>query len=85
VTVTNQGTANLVLGTLSLGGANPGDFRKPAAADLCSTRTLGPGQSCTVGVKFRPGSAGAKSASLLVPSNDPDQPTASVSLSGTGQ
>ena len=83
VTVRNDGTANLILGTLALGGANEGEFRKPSPNELCSGVTLAPAQQCTVWVRFRPTSVGAKNATLLIPSNDPSQPTVTVPLSGT--
>jgi len=50
----------LILGTLTLGGANPGEFKKPSPNELCSGVTLAPGQPCTVWVRFRPTSAGAE-------------------------
>jgi hypothetical protein len=73
-----------VLGTISLGGASPGDFALPAAKDLCSGRTLGPGASCTVEPRFKPQSAGVKNATLQIPSNDPDENPLSLTLTGTG-
>ncbi len=84
VTVKNDGTANLTIGTVTLGGANPNQFRKRPADDVCSGKTLAPAQSCTVGVRFRPTSAGAKSATLNISSNDPDENLVTVALSGTG-
>ena len=54
------------------------------AQDLCTGATLAPTQSCTIGLRFKPTSSGAKSATLTIPSNDPVTPLATVSLSGTG-
>jgi Abnormal spindle-like microcephaly-assoc'd, ASPM-SPD-2-Hydin len=85
VTVRNDGTANLILGSLGLGGANSDQFKKAALQDLCSGVTLGPTQTCTVGIKFKPTSTGPKSATLVIPSNDFDEPSVTVMLSGTGQ
>ena len=85
VTVRNDGTADLILGTIALGGANPDQFKQAAAQDLCSGRTLAPTQTCTVGIKFKPTTAGAKSATLTIPSNDPVTSVVTVTpLSGTG-
>jgi hypothetical protein len=84
VTVRNDGTANLVIGTVSVGGANASQFLKTAPKDLCSGRTLAPTVTCTLGVKFTPTNAGPQNAALQIPSNDPVTPVASVALSGTG-
>jgi chitodextrinase len=47
VTVTNTGTATLTIASITLGGANPGDFA--IAARTCGA-TLAPTASCTVDV-----------------------------------
>ncbi|MGE5827661.1 MAG: choice-of-anchor D domain-containing protein, partial [Micromonosporaceae bacterium] len=83
VTVRNDGTADLILGTVTLGGANANQFKKPVAKDLCSGQTLAPAATCTVGVKFKAKNGGAQSATLVIPSNDPNEPTVTVALSGT--
>jgi hypothetical protein len=82
VTVKNDGTANLTLGAISVGGTNANQFSK--AADNCSKKTLTPGATCTVAARFRPTSDGLKTAGLNIPSNDPDENPFTVSLSGTG-
>jgi hypothetical protein len=82
--VRNDGTANLNLGTLALGGANADQFKKAAAQDLCTGVTLGPTQTCTVGIKFKPTSLGLKNATLVIPSNDFSEPSVTVTLEGTG-
>ena len=84
VTVRNDGTAHLILGTIALAGANPDQFKQVASQDLCSGVTLAPTQTCTVGLKFKPTSAGAKNATLQIPSNDPVTSLVTVTLSGTG-
>ncbi len=82
VTVKNDGTLNLSIGSISLGGANANQFS--TAPDKCSKKTLAPGASCTITAHFRPTTIGAKTATLIIPSNDPDENPANVSLSGTG-
>lgn len=81
-TVSNNGTADLIIGTISLSGTDASDF--VMQNDTCSTRTLIPSGTCTVEAKFSPLSAGSKTANLSIPSNDPDTPTLNAALSGTG-
>jgi hypothetical protein len=81
VTVANEGTAALKLGAITVSGANANQFGK--ASDKCSKKTLQPGGSCTVAARFKPTSSGAKTAMLVIPSDDPDENPVNVSLSGT--
>lgn len=81
VTVTSSGTASLVLGATSLGGANSADFA--ISANNCNNQTLAPNATCTLQVTFSPGAAGARNATLSIPSNAAGSP-ATVNLSGTG-
>jgi hypothetical protein len=81
-TILNTGTASLVIGTITLTGTDVSQFSKQN--DVCSAQTLAPSASCTLQVVFSPTSAGAKSASLAIPSNDLDTPTVNVGLAGTG-
>jgi len=85
VTIYNDGTAALQIGQITLGGASPSQFRQPAAADLCSGAVLSPGASCTLKVKLKPSVTGPLSATLVIPSNDPDQSVVTLPLSGVGQ
>ena len=82
-TITNTGTANLVIGTITLTGTNADQFSIPVANDNCSSQTIAPSGSCTVEAKFSPSSVGLKNANLSLPSNAPGSPTL-VPLSGTG-
>ena len=84
VTVTNSGQAPLAIGQAAITGADGGQFTIVSGQDNCSGQTVNGGDSCTIEVAFSPTSAGAQSASLSVPSNDPDSP-ATVALSATGQ
>ena len=77
--ISNTGTANLVLGTIATTGTNAADF----AASNCSGSTLIPGANCTVSVTFTPATLNARSATLSVPSNASGSPHG-VALSGTG-
>ncbi len=82
VTVGNTGCANLAVGTLTLTGADPGEFE--LRNDEISGATVPPGGSRTLQVLFKPTAPGAKSAFLQIPSNDPGNPMVSVTLAGTG-
>jgi len=79
VTVSNAGAGTLTLGTLTPGGAHPGDF---ARSGTCASGTnLSAGQSCTVICQFTPTTTGARSATLAIASNGG---SATLNLSGTG-
>jgi hypothetical protein len=84
VTVKNDGTANLVINSLSFNGTHPGSFQKLSGSDTCSGKTLAPTQSCSVSVVFKPAATGPRSATLTVSSNDPDENPVNVALSGVG-
>jgi uncharacterized repeat protein (TIGR01451 family) len=82
VTVTNTGTQDLLIGTLSRSGANPDDF--VVTDNLCSGATLPQSVSCTVKVAFSPKGAGSRSGQLAIPSNDLVTPFYAVPLTGAG-
>jgi Abnormal spindle-like microcephaly-assoc'd, ASPM-SPD-2-Hydin len=82
ITVTNAGTADLLLGTV--GGANPLAGPFSLVSDTCTGATVSPSSTCTFGVQFAPGAVGSFSDSLDIPSNDADEPTVTVAVSGTG-
>ena len=81
-TINNTGNADLEIGTISITGTDASEFT--IQNDNCSGRTIAPSGACTVDVVFSPTSAGAKSANLTIPSNDPGIPTLNVALNGTG-
>ncbi|MFQ5864233.1 MAG: choice-of-anchor D domain-containing protein, partial [bacterium] len=79
--VTNEGTAVLVVTATSLTGANPEQFNIDSGG---APFTLVPGDSQDVVVSFQPTSEGLKSATLQIASNDPDEDTLEVALTGNG-
>jgi len=81
VTVTNTGTANLTLRTVTIGGTNASDFGK--SADTCTGATVTPNNTCAVSVTFTPSATGSRSASLNFADNASTSPQ-KVGLSGTG-
>jgi hypothetical protein len=78
-TISNTGSANLVIGTVIFSGTNASEFAKQD--DLCSGQTLTPSGTCTIGAKLTAATSGGKSANLYIPSNLP--PAFTVPLSGT--
>jgi hypothetical protein len=83
VTVSNIGL-NLLIFTgagIEIIGTDAGEF---AISGDTGENTLPHDASRTVDIFFDPSSIGAKSASLTVTSDDPDEPTVNVSLSGMG-
>ena len=83
VTITNNGTANLTIGAIA--SANPLAGRFSIPTDNCSSQTIAPAGSCTLTVRFTPTTAGTSSSDNFdIPSNDPDEGTVTVSVSGTG-
>lgn len=79
VTFTNRGNQNLVIGDLSLGGADAAQFLVEAGG--CAA-TVPPGGSCSVGVRFLPQAAGSFGATLTAHTNGESDSV--VSLNGTG-
>ena len=81
-TVHNAGYADLVVGPIKITGKKADQFA--IQNDNVTNKTIIPGGSATLQVVFTPTSTGAKSATLYIPSNDPDEATVLVSLSGSG-
>jgi len=81
-TISNTGTADLVIGTITITGTDAVEFS--IQSDNCTGHTIPPLETCAVEVVFSPASVGAKNANLSIPSNDPDMPTLNVPLRGTG-
>lgn len=84
VTIRNDGTGNLALGTIAQ--ATPLDDPFSIVSDWCSGRIITPGSSCTFAVQFSPASEyplGAVSRTFDIPSNDGD--TGSITFSVQGE
>jgi hypothetical protein len=84
VTVTNDGTADLVIGTVASANALAAPFSIPAGTDNCSDVTLAPSESCTITVQFAPTALGDANDTFDIPSNDSDEDPVTVTVSGTG-
>jgi hypothetical protein len=78
LTVQNKGAAALAVKSLSIG---KGMF---SVVSPSTPFNVAPGSQQTVKVRFSPKAAGVQSGTLAVASNDPSNPTVSVSLAGQG-
>ena len=79
VTLTNTGTANLTVSTVSIGGTNPGDF---SVSSNC-VGIVAAGGHCSITAGFRPTVVGGRTATILIADNASNSPQ-SVPLSGIG-
>ncbi len=83
ITVTDIGSANMLMGAPSITGTNPGDFILTSQCPLSPAPVL-PNAACMLSVTFMPSYAGIRTANLIIPSNDPVNPTVTIPLTGTG-
>ena len=79
-TIQNNGTGNLKTTKIKVIGTDAKMFKIKGGGK----KTIVPGGTYSFTVTFKPTSAGTKSATLQILSNDPDTPTIEVPLSGTG-
>ena len=79
ITVRNNGSTNLVIGSITKTGNS-----FTVTLDNASGKTLAPGASATVEISFTPNAAETFSGSLTIPSNDLARPQVHVSLNGMG-
>jgi len=86
VTITNTGNANLNVGSVRIfEDSDTTDFSQTSnciSAPL--TPAPGAGSSCTINVTFTPSGTGQFTATLTITTNDPNNPTQSLTLTGTG-
>lgn len=82
VTVTNSGTAALVLSSLSLSGSQASEFAIASGSTCAAGSSVAPGASCAVNLSFTPAASGSRSATLAIGNNG--SATLTVALSGTG-
>ena len=80
ITIFNIGEEDLEIGEITITGMTD---QFTIVDDNCSGQTVAPGDCCTVGVEFTPKSTGKKTATLVIPSNDPDEPIVEVPLKAT--
>jgi hypothetical protein len=80
VTLTNTGNASLAITSISLVGADPGDFIQ---SSNCGTGLAVNGQ-CTFNVSFAPTAAGTRTAAIQILSNTSTSPDL-IQLTGVAQ
>ena len=80
VTVTNTGNAPLLVSSVAVTGANPGDFTQ---TNTCTSAAIAPAGTCTVSVTFTPSAVGARSASVDLTTNTTPA-VRSIAVTGTG-
>ncbi len=81
VTVKNNGTTAITMGTISLNETT--DFAISSNTCPASGSKLNAGVSCAIGLTFTPASTGAKKGAVLIADSDPSSPQL-VGVSGTG-
>jgi hypothetical protein len=81
ITLSNTGGVNLVIG--SIGGVNGLAAPFSIMTDNCSAATLAPAGTCTIVVDYSPVTAAVSSDSFDIPSNDPNNSSIAIALSGT--
>lgn len=75
----DQQAAQVSISSISLTGANPGDY---GLTTTCGS-TLSQGSPCTISITFKPTASGSRPASVTITSNSTSSPDV-VALSGTG-
>jgi len=78
-TITNNGTGLLNVGTATLSGSTAFSISTAPTATVSAS-----GGTTTIDVDFNPTSSGAQTATLSIPSDDPDTPSYSFDLTGSG-
>ena len=79
-TIRNLGTASLTGLSFTVDGANAADF----GLSPTSSTPLAPNAAGFINVTFLPGATGQRSATLHIVSNDFDEPSFDIALTGTG-
>jgi hypothetical protein len=81
-TITNTGNVNLVLGTLTFGGAQGSDYSLGAGNTCTASASIAPSGSCTLVVQFDPAAQGTRTGSLSITHNASGSPQV-ITLNGT--
>lgn len=82
ITITNEGNANLDIGDIGNNDLLEAPFS--LVSNQCSSQILVPGADCSFQVMFEPTFASNFSDSFDIPSDDPDESSVTISITGTG-
>lgn len=85
-TMANTGNSALTLTNAVITGTNPGEFSVDTTTTSCSLvpgATLYSGQSCKVGIRFKPSAAGSRTANMVFLNNTVTNSN-TIELAGTG-
>jgi len=79
LSIANAGPGELEIGQITLAGPGAGDYSFTLIGN-----PIAPVSSGSLAIAFSPTAAGVRQAVMTIPNNDPDQPSFSFILSGTG-
>ncbi len=79
-TITNVGSSQLLLGTITVGGTHAADFTVTSAA----TSPVAVSSTTSFQITFNPGAAGLRSATLSFTNNDSNETPFDFAIQGTG-
>ncbi|MFN8493559.1 MAG: PxKF domain-containing protein [Caldilineaceae bacterium] len=80
-TLNNNGSVDLTVSAISTSGGNASDF---VSSGLPLPATIAAGSSATFNVTFTPSAVGLRTTTLTIASNDPNKPSYTFALQGTG-
>ena len=83
VTLSNTGSAPLMIGALSIGGTQATEFQIATGTTCTAGGSVAANASCAIKVAFAPTATGARAASLSITHNAAGSPSA-IALGGTG-
>ncbi len=78
-TIRNTGTMNLTIGTITISGANPGDFSISTAPSAIVAGTT----TSTFVITFAPTVVGVRTATITIPNNDSNESSYTFGISAT--
>ncbi len=76
--ISNDGTLALILDSLRITGTDSADFQ--FTSQLADSKEIAPKGNLNITIRFKPSALGAKTAALNIFSNDPDNPSLTVSF-----
>lgn len=80
ITITNDGTADLNIASISGGNAQPFSI----TTDNCSNQAVAPSSSCNISIQFTPTTVSNFNDAISIPSNDTNEAISTVNLTGEG-